>query len=44
MNKFEYLGFALNDKWDNDGQVKIRVAVTKAIFTRFDKYFGRKCP
>jgi hypothetical protein len=39
-NKFKYLGSTFNDKWDNDGEVKIRVA--KATFVRFDKYLLRQ--
>jgi len=38
-NKFKYLGFTLNDKWDSSREVKIKVTMVKIIFIRFDISF-----
>jgi len=38
MNRFKYLGFIFNDKWDTDEEVKIRTVIAKTIFIKFHKY------
>jgi len=42
INKFNYLDSIVNNKWETDEEVKIRVAMAKAIFARFDKYLLRQ--
>lgn len=42
VNKFKYLGTTLNDKWDNDDEVKIRVAIARSTFVRFNTYLLRQ--
>lgn len=42
VNKFKYLGTTLNDRWDNDEEVKIRIATARSTFIKFSTYLLRQ--
>lgn len=42
VKQFKYLGSTLNDRWDSDGEVKVRVAMTRNTFIKFNSYLLRR--
>jgi len=42
VNKFKYLGTTLNDKWDNDKEIKVRIATARNTFIKFNTYLLRQ--